>query len=395
MSVVVQPSPQIAPVPARRAGTSSRDLRLDFFRGLALWFIFIDHVPSSTIANLTLRNFGFSDATEIFVFISGYTAGLVYTASMLKRGFLFMTMQVLKRCWQLYAAHILLFVFFIAQISWVAIRFDNAAFIDELNITEFFENPQQSIISALMLHYRPVNLDVLPLYMALLAGLPLVLWLVQRSRLLTLALSAALWLAVQQWGWAFPVYASGDTWLFNPLAWQLLFVIGIVCASVRDNPPTWLRWHPALGLLAFGWILFGLFVTTSWRVEWLNNWTEVWIGPWLYPIDKNNLGIARLLHFLAMAYLVSHVISERSPLLRQPFVEPIILCGQHALYIFCVSISLSFVAHFFLVEFGRGPLMQIAVIVGGLAIMSAIAWQLDWFRRRSTARGNAEPAPQA
>mgnify|MGYP006144332153 CR=1 FL=1 len=55
-----------------------RDLRLDFFRGLALWFIFIDHVPSSSIGNLTFRNFGFSDATEIFVFCSGIASALAF-----------------------------------------------------------------------------------------------------------------------------------------------------------------------------------------------------------------------------------------------------------------------------------------------------------------------------
>ena len=47
-----------------------RDLRLDLFRGLALWFIFIDHVPDNIVSWLTVRNYGFSDATEIFVYIS-------------------------------------------------------------------------------------------------------------------------------------------------------------------------------------------------------------------------------------------------------------------------------------------------------------------------------------
>ncbi|MBA3479818.1 MAG: OpgC domain-containing protein, partial [Lautropia sp.] len=210
---------------------SRRDLRLDFFRGLALWFIFIDHVPSSSIGNLTFRNFGFSDATEIFVFISGYAAALVYGASLRRRGFGYMLFQVLKRSWQLYAAHILLFVFFIAQITWVSTRFDNASFIEELNVIEFHEDPQESIIRALILRYRPVNLDVLPLYMALLAGFPVCLWLMSRSRALTLLVAVLLWAGVQRFHWAVPVYEAGDTWLFNPLGWQLLFVIGALCAS--------------------------------------------------------------------------------------------------------------------------------------------------------------------
>ncbi len=373
---------------------SRRDLRLDFFRGLALWFIFIDHVPSTVIGNLTFRNFGFSDATEIFVFISGYTAAIVYGSSLHKNGFAYMLLEVLKRCWQLYAAHILLFVFFIAQITWVSIRFDNAAFIDELNIAEFYESPQESIIGALILRYRPVNLDVLPLYMALLAGLPLCLWLMTRSRSLTLLLSILLWLGVQEFQWAFPVYAAGDTWLFNPLGWQLLFVIGALCSSAaREDDPPWLRWRPWLGWLAGAWLLFALFITISWKYPPLNDWVEVAIGPWLYPIDKSNLGIARLLHFLAAAYLVARFVHEDSPILSWRLADPVIRCGQHSLYIFCVSISLSFVAHFVLVQFGRGMAMQILVLIGGLALMSALAYLLHWFRGRGRGRSAGSPRP--
>ena len=205
-----------------------RDLRLDFFRGLALWFIFIDHIPSSSIGQITFRNFGFSDATEIFVFISGYTAALVYGSSLEKRGFVYMAMQVLKRCWQLYAAHILLFIFFIAQISWVAVRYGNASFIEELNVQAFLDSPLESVLDALILRYRPVNLDVLPMYIALLFALPLLLVLARLSRPLTLALSLVLWWGVQKYNLAWPVYEAGDVWFFNPLAWQLMFVIGIL-----------------------------------------------------------------------------------------------------------------------------------------------------------------------
>lgn len=369
---------------------SRRDLRLDFFRGLALWFIFIDHVPSSVIGDLTFRNFGFSDATEVFVFISGYTAAIVYGAALRKDGFGYMLLRVLKRCWQLYAAHILLFVFFIAQITWVSSRFDNASFIEELNVIEFHEHPQESIIGALILRYRPVNLDVLPLYMALLAGLPLCLWLMARSRILTLLLSIALWACVQGFQWAIPVYEAGGAWLFNPLGWQLLFVIGALCGSARDENPRWLRWRPWLGRVVAAWLLFALFVAASWKYPPLNDWVELVVGPWLYPIDKTNLGIARLLHFLGAAYLVVRFVPEDAPILNWPLAHPVIRCGQHALYVFCVSISLSFVAHFVLVQFGRGIAMQMAVMVGGLALMSALAYLLHWLG--GGGRGSPRPA---
>jgi len=50
-----------------------RDLRLDLFRGLANWAIFLDHIPHEVMSSITTRNYGFSDAADLFVFISGYT----------------------------------------------------------------------------------------------------------------------------------------------------------------------------------------------------------------------------------------------------------------------------------------------------------------------------------
>ena len=55
-----------------------RDLRLDFFRGLALFCIFIDHIPNNILAKFTLQSLMFADAAEVFILISGYTAGMVY-----------------------------------------------------------------------------------------------------------------------------------------------------------------------------------------------------------------------------------------------------------------------------------------------------------------------------
>lgn len=371
-----------------------RDLRLDFFRGLALWFIFIDHIPSSSIGQITFRNFGFSDATEIFVFISGYTAALVYGSSLEKRGFVYMAMQVLKRCWQLYAAHILLFIFFIAQISWVAVRYGNASFIEELNVQAFLDSPLESVLDALILRYRPVNLDVLPMYIALLFALPLLLMMARLSRPLTLALSLVLWWGVQKYNLAWPVYEAGDVWFFNPLAWQLMFVIGILCASVRKTGSPWLAWRPWLAWVAVAILLFACIVAVGWHVPAIDEVTKPIVGSWLYPIDKTNLGPARVLHFLAVAYLVGHYTRADARFLSWRITLPVIRCGQHSLYIFCLGISLSFVAHFLLVEFGRSWTMQVLVVLGGLAVMTALAYLLHWYKTRSNPKAPA-PAPKA
>lgn len=157
-----------------------RDLRLDLFRGLANWAIFLDHVPNNAVAWLTTRNYGFSDAADIFVFISGYTAALVYAKSMLVQGFVAGTARLLKRVWQLYVAHVLLFVFYIAAIGWVAETYNHSHLVDEFNVAGLIDHPMLTLKQGLLLKFKPLNLDVLPLYIVLMAAFPLVLWLMLR-----------------------------------------------------------------------------------------------------------------------------------------------------------------------------------------------------------------------
>src|SRR6185312_12982956 len=154
---------------------STRDLRLDLFRGLALWFIYLDHVPDNIVSWFTVRNYGFSDATEIFVFISGYTAVIAYSRMMLKDGWPRAAARIYRRVWQLYVAHILLFVAFTAQIAYVSIARDTPQLIEEMQLMGLGQNPYRAIFEAVLLKFRPVNLRVLPLYIVLLAAFPFAL----------------------------------------------------------------------------------------------------------------------------------------------------------------------------------------------------------------------------
>src|SRR5512139_2961105 len=156
-----------------------RELRLDLFRGMALWLIFVDHLPANILTWFTIRNYGFSDATEIFIFISGYTAAFVYGRAMLESGFVIAGARIMRRVWQIYVAHVFLFTIFLAEISYVATRFENPLYSEEMGIMDFLKQPDVAIIQALILRFRPVNLDVLPLYIVLMLFLPLILWLMK------------------------------------------------------------------------------------------------------------------------------------------------------------------------------------------------------------------------
>src|SRR5271170_4078190 len=219
------------PLPAvSAAAVSERELRLDLFRGLALWLILIDHLPPNVLTWLTLRNYGFSDATEIFIFISGYTAAFVYGRAMREAGFVIATARILRRVWQIYVAHVFLFTIFLAEISYVATSFENPLYSEEMGIMDFLKQPDVTIVQALLLRFRPVNMDVLPLYIVLMLLLPIILWLMRRSADLTLALSVILYAVTWQFDLYLSAYPNG-VWVFNPFAWQLLFVFGAWCAQ--------------------------------------------------------------------------------------------------------------------------------------------------------------------
>src|SRR5262249_52891349 len=133
------------------AAPSQRDLRLDLFRGIALWLIFLDHIPSNMVSWLTIRNFGFSDAAEIFIFISGYTVAFVYGRSMQQRGFIIASARILKRAWQIYVAHMFLFVIYMAEIAYVSSTFENPLYHEEMGIFDFLKQPDVTLIQALLL----------------------------------------------------------------------------------------------------------------------------------------------------------------------------------------------------------------------------------------------------
>src|SRR5947207_3848006 len=223
MSIVVErKEPAAAPQPVRDkspaasgGAPSERDLRLDLFRGIALWLIFLDHIPSNVVSWVTIRNYGFSDATEIFIFISGYTAAFVYGRAMRERGFIIAGARILKRAWQIYVAHIFLFVIYIAEIAYVTASFENPLFAEEMNALDFLKQPDITIIQALLLKSKPANMDVLPLYIVLLLLFPPILWLMIRNATVALGASVLLYALTWEFGWNLPSYPSGQWW-FNP-----------------------------------------------------------------------------------------------------------------------------------------------------------------------------------
>jgi hypothetical protein len=357
-----------------------RELRLDLFRGMALWLIFIDHLPPSLLTWFTLRNYGFSDATEIFIFISGYTAAFVYGRAMLESGLVVATARILRRVWQIYVAHVFLFTIFLAEISYVATSFENPLYTEEMGIMDFLKQPDVTIVQAMLLRFRPVNMDVLPLYIVLMLFLPLILWMMKWKADLALALSVALYVVTWEYDLYLSAYPNGF-WAFNPLAWQLLFVFGAWCALGGARRMSRILSSPVTLWISSAYLFAAFCVTMTWYIPQLSHLMPRKLEQLMYPIDKTDLDVLRFAHFLALAALTVRFLPREWPGLKSPWLRPLILCGQHSLEIFCLGVFLAFAGHFILAEVAGGPALHALVSVSGIVIMSGMAWLISWYKR--------------
>jgi hypothetical protein len=356
-----------------------RELRLDLFRGMALWLIFIDHLPPNILTWFTIRNYGFSDATEIFIFISGYTAAFVYGRAMLEQGFIIATARILKRVWQIYVAHVFLFTIFLAEISYVANSFENPLYSEEMGILDFLKQPDVTIVQALLLKFRPVNMDVLPLYIVLMIFLPPILWLMQRRADLALALSVALYALTWEYDLYLSAYPNG-VWAFNPYAWQLLFVFGAWCALGGAKRMSRILSSNITLWICVAYLLAAFWVTLTWYVPQFHHLLPRVIEQWMYPINKTDLDVLRFAHFLALAALTVRFLPRNWAGLKSPWLRPLIKCGQHSLEIFCLGVFLAFAGHFILAEVSGGAGMHFIISVSGIVVMSAAAWLFSWYK---------------
>jgi hypothetical protein len=373
---IVRPATTAPPL---AAAAIERDLRLDLFRGVALWLIFLDHIPENIVNWFTIRNYGFSDATEIFIFISGYTAAFVYGRAMRERGFLVSSARILRRAWQIYVAHIFLFTIFMAEIAYVAATFSNPLYAEEMRILDFLKQPDVTIFEALILKFRPVNMDVLPLYIVLLLLFPPTLFVLLRQPAFALAGSALLYALTWNFDWNLPAYPNG-VWFFNPFAWQLLFVFGAWCAlgGAQRLAPV-LRSRVIL-VIAVAYLIFAFAITLTWYIEPLGRFVPSWLSDWMYPIDKTNLDVLRFAHFLALAAVTVRFVPRDWPGLKSPLLQPAIRCGQHSLEIFCLGVFLAFAGQFIISEYSGGPLIQVAISLIGIILMVATANLISWYK---------------
>lgn len=368
------------------AGTSvahmgaHRDERIDFLRGLALIFIFVDHVPESLLSLLTLRSYAFADAAEPFFFLSGFVAAMVYGRTAETRGAFAAIWRIWRRAWVLYIAQILLFVFLVAEVSLAVAGTGHASHQDHFGLAAFLAHPDTAIVHALLLRYQPAYLDILPVYVLLLLGFPAVLLGLARNLWLVLLPSAALYLAVQVWAFTLHTFPSGAGWFFNPLAWQFLFVLGASLGHPRlkgrwtflDN-----RWL-LKGAMIFAGSAAALQIPEALRMLWPHIPS---LQPFPLPLDKGALEPLRIASFLALALIARRYVPAGTVLACTAIGRAVIRCGQHSLHIFCLGVLLSVAGWIIAEETGHSFMVQFCVSLAGIAMLLVFASYLDGLRQ--------------
>lgn len=352
--------------------SGARDTRIDVIRAIALMMIFIDHVPGQVFEHATIKNFGFSDAAEAFVLISGMSVALAYGRRFNSGKQGECAMQLGKRAWKLYVVHILLTAATLAIFAGGAALFSYPMLLKQINIAPVVENLQAGIPALALLGHQLGYNNILPLYSALLLMAPLFLWAEARSPRALLAASIALWLAAGVFRIAPPNMLDDNVWFLNPLSWQLIFVIGLVSVMHVKRGGTISR-NPLLIAVAAAYVI----VSALWiTLQWWHIDISFGLPAVLTGFDKTFLSLPRLLHCLALAYLIVAV-APLSRLLRLPMDHMLAVTGRHALPVFAAGTVLSMIGQVLMIVYDDAPLLGPFFVVAGVSALFALSHYLE------------------
>jgi hypothetical protein len=371
-----------------------RDQSIDFFRGLALLTIYIDHIHPNFLASFTLKSFAFLDASDVFVFISGYVIGLVYTKALWRGGLDACIAKAVRRCVQIYRWHLAITActFFIMYCF-----ASNGLYVRDHDLYSFLRDPYWTCLSAIALLHTPGYLNILPLYLFLTALTPIMVFFVDRGSRIFLACSAGVYLAVQLVpGLTFRSYPGavlGTFVVFNPVAWQFLFVLGILAGNLKLHGHSWSvlskSWAIRLAavlVLCIAWLrlapthgVAALLHTNFWRFH----------LPTVFPLaGKATLGPLRLLNLLILLVLASQV-RRHDILTNNRLSRAVIRCGRNSLEVFGVGVLLSYISGMILAQHPANMLIAVAANMIGCAALIATASIAAKLKKRRSASHTA------
>lgn len=361
-----------------------RDPRLDMFRGLALVMIFIDHVPGTIYENFTIRNFGFSDAAEAFVFMSGMAAGLAYSGRFVASNSVSTLWTAIARVWArartLYFVHLTITLLTLAIFAIAAQSFGMWSMLSQNNVAPLFTHPIGVMIGLPTMMHQLGYLNILPLYIVLLLATPLLLVLGIRWPVPVLIGSILLWIAAGQFRLNLPNFPVPGGWFFNPVSWQLIFVIGLLSGVAMKRGERFIPQSPALLGLAAAFLVFTLLwvklpVVGGAGLKGLDTLSKAGLPFYITWFDKTFLALPRLLHALALFYVLGHLEVVRR-FAGTAIAAPLRLLGRQGLAVFATGTVLSMALQTVKTVTEPDPWLDGLMLGGGLILLWALAWAL-------------------
>lgn len=376
---------------------SNRIRDIDFWRGAVLIAILIDHIPGNPLENWTPRNFGLSDSAEAFVFLSGLSVGLIYVPRAYKYGIEPVASGCLKRALKLYGVHIALTLAALVVFGAAYLMSGVSDLIQAHGRSFVFGSPANGLLGLAILSHQLGYFNILPLYIVLMLWAPVVLALALRGPLLALTVSAGLYTAARAFGLNLPNWPQPGGWFFNPIAWQFIFTLGLVSALLwRNGLP---RPAPWLVTLSAATVAGTALIVTN----------EGGLAPGLrdtatahLDVAKQDLGLARLIHFVALAYLIAMATAFGrfiAPVVRGAFGNAVQRLGRNSLPVFAAGSVLSACGQATLAatsphaSAGIEQFAGLAYTVASIAALFAVAHWIECRNARlSAASSVAQPA---
>ena len=377
------------PLSQRFSATGGRDPRIDVLRGVALVMIFINHVPRNAYEHLTSRNFGFSDAAEGFVLMSGLAAGLAYSSGFHRLPFFEAARRVWQRALKLYLVHLLAIGCAIALIAFGFYGLGTADLARRVNFLPFTTMPFEAIAGTVALGHQLGYFNILPLYVVLLLVVPFFFAIGQRSLAAMLGLSLLIWVVAGTFRLNLPNFPNAGGWFFNPLAWQFLFVIGLAAGMAMRQGKRLVGYNVWLFAAAAAYLVFSLF-WVQFRMGGLpgGRYVPFFIGSF----DKSYLPLPRLLHVLALAYLLANM-GWVVAACRSRFAAPLDMLGRNSLPVFATGSVLAIAFQVYREVLPTGVMVDTLLLGLGLFIQYRVAIYASNMGEQPVRQLAGEPVP--
>jgi hypothetical protein len=361
---------------------------VDFWRGIALITIFVNHIPGNFYGQYTHANYSISDSADLFVFMAGWSLRLLVGSSRAPATPWYLTLRLGGRAVQLYAAQILITMIAIAMLAASATVFENPLVLEWHNAAPVFQDPVLTHVGLALLTHQLGYFDILPLYVVLMAMAPAFAILDRYAPNWVLPVSLAIYAVALAVPIPVPTWPVDGQWFFNPLAWQLIFVLGFVLAReqgiggfVRRHIVP-IRWIALPFVIASVYVAYHLYYPDP---------TEVPQPVLFFIVDKTYVTPIRVLQFLALIA----VFSVTYPYIRRwarPLTEFGSLLGRNSLYVFCVGSILSLAGQIARFVYRGDIVVDTAVVIIGIAVMAFTAWLPEW-RDQVRTKALAKSAP--